>query len=186
MRRIRKPRPLRRGASQALVHGTEVLAHIVRKGVETGAHLDRSVLEVREPPVERIGAVRERGHWSRTSVVDAEPRGLGWSRNSSACPDGLRADGESTGKLGRVMRAETMTDHPTRFRHHREVVDRDGTSKHKVAPVKTSIDRLPVLRRLSEPSNRRYLEFLATLDDPMPGLKNLHRMISPARNKVRS
>jgi hypothetical protein len=89
-------------------------------------------------------------------------------------------------KLGRVLRIETVTNDVTFFRHPRTVEHRDGSSEFKVAPLKKSIYSLPALRRLMHASNRRYLEFLSTLEDSSPGLKKLSRITDPVRDRGRS
>ena len=92
----------------------------------------------------------------------------------------------SVDKLGRVLRIETVTNDVTFFRYHRTVEHRDGSSEMKVAPMKKSIYSLPVLRRLLEASNRRYLEFLSSLDDSSSGIKNLLKISEPVREHGRS
>jgi len=89
-------------------------------------------------------------------------------------------------KLGRVLRVETTTNDVTFFRHHREVEHRDGTKERKIAPMKKSIYSLPALRRLMHGSNRRYLEFLSTLEDVSTGTRSLLKIAAPIRQKGRS
>jgi hypothetical protein len=89
-------------------------------------------------------------------------------------------------KLGQVLRIETTTDDVSFFAHHRRVEHRDGTSQTKLAPVRKTIYSLPVLRTLLEAANRRYLEFLSTLDDPGSGPRDLERLSRPQREQGRS
>jgi hypothetical protein len=79
-------------------------------------------------------------------------------------------------KLGRVLRIETTVNDVSFFQHHRRVEHRDGTWTMKVAPVKKTIYSLPALAELLEAANRRYLEFLASLDDPTAGMRELDRL----------
>jgi hypothetical protein len=79
-------------------------------------------------------------------------------------------------KLGRVLRIETTVNDVSFFQHHRRVEHRDGTFTMKVAPVKKTIYSLPALAELLEAANRRYLEFLASLDDPTAGMRELDRL----------
>lgn len=79
-------------------------------------------------------------------------------------------------KLGRVLRIETTVNDVSFFQHHRRVEHKDGTWTMKVAPVKKTIYSLPALSELLEAANRRYLEFLASLDDPTAGMGDLDRL----------
>jgi hypothetical protein len=79
-------------------------------------------------------------------------------------------------KLGRVLRIETTSNDVTSFKHHRRVEHRDGTWTMKNAQVRKTIYSLPDLQDLMRASNRRYLEFLSALDDPIDGIRNLERL----------
>ena len=89
-------------------------------------------------------------------------------------------------KLGLVLRIETTTNDVTFFRHHRRVEHRDGTSEMKVAPLKKSIYSLAPLAELMRAANHRYLDFLAALDDPSTGVRNLDRVSRPTWANQRS
>jgi hypothetical protein len=82
-------------------------------------------------------------------------------------------------KLGIVLRIETTSNDVTFFRHHRRVEHRDGSWEMKLAPLKKSIYSLSPLAELMRAANHRYLDFLAALDDPSAGLKNLDRISRP-------
>src|SRR5206468_9620513 len=56
----------------------------------------------------------------------------------------------------------------------------------KPAPMKKSIYSLPDLTELLAASNRRYLEFLGTLDDPTVGVKRLEKIAEPVHDDGRS
>ena len=89
-------------------------------------------------------------------------------------------------KFGRVLRIETVTNDVSFFRHHRTVEHRDGTREMKLAPVKKTIHSLGILRELLGATNRRYLEFLSSLDDTTAGRKRLERLSTPVRDANRS
>lgn len=89
-------------------------------------------------------------------------------------------------KLGRVLRIETTANDVTFFKHRRKVEHANGTWEMKLAPVKKTIYSLPVLRDLLGAANRRYLAFLATLDDPTAGAKHLDKLAKPVRHGTRT
>jgi hypothetical protein len=79
-------------------------------------------------------------------------------------------------KFGYVLRIETTVNDVSQFKHSREVQQRDGTVTQKIAPMKKNIYSLYPLVRLLKASNRRYLEFLSSLDDPSDGAKKLEEL----------
>jgi hypothetical protein len=85
-------------------------------------------------------------------------------------------------KFGRVLRIETVANDVSFFKHRRKVEHRDGMSSMKVAPLRKRIYSLPILCELMAASNRRYLEFLSTLDDHSAGLKALDKVARPAQD----
>ena len=89
-------------------------------------------------------------------------------------------------KLGRVLRVETTVNDVTIFKHHRMVEHRDGTKSMKTAPVKKNIYSLGIMAKLMAAANRRYLEFLAALDDPSNGARRLPKIADPIRRDGRS
>lgn len=89
-------------------------------------------------------------------------------------------------KFGHVLRIETVTNDVSFFKHHRTVEHRDGTRETTLAPVKKSLYSLGVLAELLAASNRRYLEFLSSLDDDSSGRRQLERLSRPARDAHRS
>jgi len=66
------------------------------------------------------------------------------------------------------------------------VEHRDGTTEYKLAPLKKSIYSLGDLRRLLLASNRRYLEFISTIDDPTCGAKALDKISQAERDFERT
>lgn len=84
---------------------------------------------------------------------------------------------------GAVLRLEVTTYDPTFYRHHREVVKRNGTKEWRVAALKKSIYSLGSLFGLMEATCRRYLEWLSQLEDPRIGRHNLHEITRPKRDE---
>ena len=89
-------------------------------------------------------------------------------------------------KHGRVLRIETTANKVNFFKHRRTVEHRDGSASKKIAPVRKSIYSLGVLAELLGAANRRYLEFLAALDQPGAGLREVRKISEPVRDKQRS
>lgn len=89
-------------------------------------------------------------------------------------------------KCGLLGRVECTANDVSFFKHHRTVEHRDGTAEVKLAPVRKSIYSLPVLRDLMRAATRRYLDFLAAIDDPTPGLRTLEKIAAPVREGERS
>jgi len=89
-------------------------------------------------------------------------------------------------KFGIVLRIETSTNDVSQFRHYREVQRHDGSRESKVAPMKKSIYSLYILAQLLKESNRRYLEFISTFDDPSDGIKKLAKISDPIKKDDRS
>lgn len=89
-------------------------------------------------------------------------------------------------KHGVMLRIETTTSDVSFFRHHREVVHRDGTSTLQLAPLQKTIYSLPLRAKCMGACNRRYLDFLSALDDPTTGLEAVERLAEPVREHERS
>ena len=89
-------------------------------------------------------------------------------------------------KFGRVLRIRAVTNDISFFKHHRTVEHRDGTREMKLAPVKKTIHSLGAMRELLGAANRRYLEFLSTLDYASAGTNLLGRLSRPVRDANRS
>jgi hypothetical protein len=89
-------------------------------------------------------------------------------------------------KFGRILRIETTTLDVTFFQHYREVEQRDGTTAMKYAPMKKTIYSLGALREVLAAANRRYLEFLSSIDDPSDGQTKLRRLSQPLQEDARS
>jgi len=84
---------------------------------------------------------------------------------------------------GPVLRLEVTTYDLTFYKHHREVVKRDGTTEWRVAPLKKTLYSLGTLFGLMEATCRRYLEWLSQLEDPRLGRHNLDEITRPKRDQ---
>jgi hypothetical protein len=82
-------------------------------------------------------------------------------------------------KFSLILRIETTVNDLTFFKHYREVEHRDGTQETKWASMQKTIYSLPALRELLEAANRRYLEFLSTIEDPRNGRNKLDKLSQP-------
>jgi len=89
-------------------------------------------------------------------------------------------------KFGLILRIETTVNDVSFFRHYRKVEHRDGTSETKWAPMLKTVYSLPALRELLVAANRRYLEFLSTIDDPGAGIDKLSRVSQTVQQNERS
>jgi hypothetical protein len=83
-----------------------------------------------------------------------------------------------------VLRLEVTTYDLTFYKHHREVVRRDGSKEWRVAPLKKSLYSLGTLFGLMEATCRRYLEWLSRLEDPRIGRHNLDEITRPKRDEA--
>lgn len=89
-------------------------------------------------------------------------------------------------KFGLIARIECTVTDVSFFQHHRTVEHRDGTKEFKLARVRKSIYSLPVLRGLLGAATSRYLDFLAAIEDPRPGLRAVEKIATPVHAGERS
>ena len=89
-------------------------------------------------------------------------------------------------KFGLLLRIETTVNDLTFFKHYRQVEHRDGTKETKWASMQKTIYSLPALRELLEAANRRYLEFLSTIEDSRNGRDKLDKLSQPVRQEGRT
>lgn len=75
-----------------------------------------------------------------------------------------------------ILRIETTVNNLSFFKHFPEVEHRDGTREMKWAPMKKGIYSLSSLQNILRAANHRYLDFLATLDDPTIGVGKLKKL----------
>jgi hypothetical protein len=88
-------------------------------------------------------------------------------------------------KAGIILRIETTTNDPSWFSHYRTVAHRNGTTSHELAPLKKSIYSLHDLRQLAVAANRRYLQFLSSLDDPSVAVATVGRLSEKVKDAGR-
>ena len=89
-------------------------------------------------------------------------------------------------KAGIMARVECTTNDASFFKIHRWVEQRDGRQTWKLAPLRKTIYSLRDLRKLMNAANQRYLAYMATIDNPDAGLKDIDKMARPANNKGKS
>jgi hypothetical protein len=82
-------------------------------------------------------------------------------------------------KFGLVLRLETTTNDVSAFKHYRKVEHRQGPATRALAPVRKTIYSLMDLREILLGCNRRYLEYLSSLDDFSAGIRALDRLTQP-------
>jgi len=89
-------------------------------------------------------------------------------------------------KFGLVLRIETTTNDVSAFKHYRKVEHRHGPATRALAPVRKTIYSLKDLREILLSCNRRYLEYLSSLDDFSAGIRALDRLTQPRPLKGRN
>ena len=89
-------------------------------------------------------------------------------------------------KFGLVLRIETTTNDVSTFKHYRKVEHQQGPASYALAPVKKNIYSLTDLRHILLGCNRRYLEYLSSLDDFSAGIRALDRLTQPRLVKGRT
>ena len=89
-------------------------------------------------------------------------------------------------KFGLVLRLETTTNDVSAFKHYRKVEHRQGPATRAFAPVRKTIYSLIDLRQILLGCNRRYLEYLSSLDDFSAGIRALDRLTQPRPVKGRT
>jgi DNA-binding MarR family transcriptional regulator len=81
-------------------------------------------------------------------------------------------------KFSKILRIETTTNDISFFKHFREVVHRDGSKSHAMAPLKKNIYSLAFLKDNLKSANKRYLEFISAFDNKEVGRKRLLKISS--------
>jgi len=89
-------------------------------------------------------------------------------------------------KFALVLRIETTTNDVSTFKHYRKVEHQQGPASYALAPVKKNIYSLTDLRHIMLGCNRRYLEYLSSLDDFSAGIRTLDRLTRPRPVKGRT
>jgi hypothetical protein len=102
-------------------------------------------------------------------------------------------------KFGLMLRIETTVNDLTFFKHYLEtgvptdryssvgweVEHHDGSREAKWEAMRKTIYSLPALRQLLQAANRRYLEFLSTLEDPRNGRYKLDKLSQTVEHEGR-
>lgn len=86
-------------------------------------------------------------------------------------------------KFGCILRIETVANDVSFFKHHRSVEHRNGSTEVKLAPVRKTLYSLGALPAILGACNRRYLEFLSSLDDDTAGRHHLEHLSRPVRDE---
>jgi len=89
-------------------------------------------------------------------------------------------------KAGIMARVECTTNDASFFKIHRWVEQRDGWTQWKLAPLRKNIYSLRDLRKLMNAANERYLAYMAAIDNPGTGLKDIDKMSDRAKDQGRS
>ena len=89
-------------------------------------------------------------------------------------------------KFRLILRIETTVVNVSFFKHYREVEHKDGTRSMAWAGMKKSIYSLAPLRELLLAANRRYLEFISTIEDYRAGTDKLNKISRPVEQNDRS
>jgi hypothetical protein len=89
-------------------------------------------------------------------------------------------------KFRLILRIETTVVNVSFFKHYREVEHKDGTRSMAWAEMKKSIYSLAPLRELLLAANRRYLEFISSIEDDRAGTDKLNKISQPIEDNDRS
>jgi hypothetical protein len=84
-----------------------------------------------------------------------------------------------------ILRMETTVLNVSFFKHYRAVEHRNGTRTMAWAEMKKSIYSLAPLRELLQAANRRYLEFISTIEDDKAGTDKLNKISQPVEENDR-
>ncbi len=79
-------------------------------------------------------------------------------------------------KFSLILRIETTVNDLTFFKHYREVVHKNGEREMKLAPLKKGLYSLGILQKHLFAANKRYLEFISSLEDRTIGKNNLNKI----------
>lgn len=79
-------------------------------------------------------------------------------------------------KFQQVLRIETTTTDVSFFKHYRKVEHRDGSTSKKFTSMKKNIYSLGAFIKVAQFANRRYHEFISTIEERKVGTKNLRKV----------
>ena len=88
-------------------------------------------------------------------------------------------------KFRLILRIETTVVNVSFFKHYREVEHKDGTHSLAWAEMRKTIYSLAPLRELLLAANRRYLEFISTIEDDRAGTDKLNKISQPVEENDR-
>ena len=89
-------------------------------------------------------------------------------------------------KFRLILRIETTVVNVSFFKHYREVEHRDGSKSMAWAEMKKTIYSLAPLRELLLAANRRYLEFISSIEDDRVGTDKLNKISQPVEESDRA
>jgi hypothetical protein len=89
-------------------------------------------------------------------------------------------------KLALMLRVETVINQPGEFKVFRECQHRDGTTSKGWFAMCKGVGNLHHYQRHASACNQRYLEALATVDDPTPPYDDLKQLTERQRKQGRS
>jgi hypothetical protein len=89
-------------------------------------------------------------------------------------------------KFRLILRIETTVVNVSFFKHYREVEHQDGTRSMAWAEMKKTIYSLAPLREVLSAANRRYLEFISSIEDDKAGTDKLNRISQPVAEEDRN
>jgi hypothetical protein len=79
-------------------------------------------------------------------------------------------------KFQKVLRIEITSTDISFFKHYRKVEHKDGTSSKKFTSMRKYIYSLRPLIKIARAANRRYIEFISTIEDKTVGTKKLRKV----------
>lgn len=79
-------------------------------------------------------------------------------------------------KFQQVLRIEITSTDISHFQHYRSVEHKDGSTSKKFTSMKKNIYSIRPLIKVAKDVNRRYLEFISTIEEKHVGTKKLHRV----------
>src|SRR5215831_14940331 len=109
-----------------------------------------------------------------------------WKRVPPTSPGIVNRPIKIYDKFALVLRIETTTNDVSTFKHYRTVQHQQGPASYALAPVKKNIYSLTDLRHILLGCNRRYVEYLSSLDDFSTGIRALDRLTRPRAVKGRT
>ncbi len=80
-------------------------------------------------------------------------------------------------KFQKVLRIEIISTDISYFNHYRRVEHKDGSKSKKFTSMKKNIYSLQALIEIAKSANRRYLEFISSIEERKVGTKRL-RMVT--------